>query len=69
MQCCAQIEGAIAQGLGWTLQEKMVFDDSGRMINPQFRNYRIPAFADIPRAPKSISPKPTTRSVRSAPSR
>ncbi|HEY1850145.1 MAG TPA: molybdopterin cofactor-binding domain-containing protein [Candidatus Binataceae bacterium] len=48
MQCKAQIEGAIAQGLGWALQEKMVFDDLGRMINPTFRNYRIPAFADVP---------------------
>jgi putative selenate reductase molybdopterin-binding subunit len=46
MQCRAQVEGAIAQGVGWTLQEKMVFDDCGRMINPSFRNYRIPAYAD-----------------------
>ncbi|MGA9724850.1 MAG: molybdopterin cofactor-binding domain-containing protein [Candidatus Binatus sp.] len=46
MQCKAQVEGAIAQGVGWTLQEKMVFDDTGRMINPTFRNYRIPAYAD-----------------------
>src|SRR5208337_3499160 len=48
LHCRSQIDGAIAQGIGWTLQEKMVFDDSGRMINPAFRNYRIPAFADVP---------------------
>ena len=48
MQCKAQIEGTVAQGLGWALQEKMVFDDNGRMINPTFRNYRIPAYADVP---------------------
>ncbi len=47
MQCHAQIQGALTQGLGWSLFEKMVFDDNGRMINPTFRNYRIPAFADI----------------------
>jgi putative selenate reductase molybdopterin-binding subunit len=47
MQCRAQVEGAVAQGIGWTLQEKMVFDDTGRMINPTFRNYRIPAYADV----------------------
>jgi putative selenate reductase molybdopterin-binding subunit len=47
MQCRAQIEGAVAQGIGWTLQEKMVYDDTGRMINPTFRNYRIPAYADV----------------------
>jgi CO/xanthine dehydrogenase Mo-binding subunit/aerobic-type carbon monoxide dehydrogenase small subunit (CoxS/CutS family) len=48
MQCRAQVDGAIAQGIGWTLQEKMVFDDTGRMMNPAFRNYRIPTFADVP---------------------
>jgi putative selenate reductase molybdopterin-binding subunit len=48
MQCRAQVDGAIAQGIGWVLQEKMVFDSAGRMINPTFRNYRIPAFADVP---------------------
>jgi putative selenate reductase molybdopterin-binding subunit len=47
MQCRAQVEGAVAQGVGWTLQEKMVFNDTGRMINPTFRNYRIPAYADV----------------------
>ena len=47
MQCRAQVEGAVAQGIGWTLQEKMVFDETGRMINPTFRNYRIPAYADV----------------------
>jgi putative selenate reductase molybdopterin-binding subunit len=47
MQCRAQVEGAVAQGIGWTLQEKMVYDDTGRMINPTFRNYRIPAYADV----------------------
>ena len=47
MQCRAQVEGAIAQGVGWVLQEKMVYDDTGRMINPTFRNYRIPAYADV----------------------
>ena len=29
--------------------EKMVIDAEGRVINPTFRNSRIPAFADIPR--------------------
>ena len=48
MQCRAQVEGAVAQALGWSLYEKMVFDEAGRIINPTFRHYRIPAFADIP---------------------
>jgi putative selenate reductase molybdopterin-binding subunit len=48
-QLRGQVEGGIAQGLGWSLYEKMVFDQEGRVVNPTFRNYRIPAFADIPR--------------------
>jgi CO/xanthine dehydrogenase Mo-binding subunit len=47
MQCRAQIEGAVAQGLGWSLQEKMVFDDQGKLLNPTLRNYRIPSYADV----------------------
>ena len=50
MQLRGQIEGAIAQGIGWALYERMVFDDAGRVVNPSFRNYRIPAFADVPRS-------------------
>jgi hypothetical protein len=39
----------VAQGIGGSLFERMVFDGNGRMMNPSFRNYRISAFADIPR--------------------
>jgi putative selenate reductase molybdopterin-binding subunit len=49
MQCRGQIEGAVAMGLGWALIENMVHDQQGKMINPQLRNCRIPAFADVPR--------------------
>jgi CO/xanthine dehydrogenase Mo-binding subunit len=49
MQCRGQVEGAVAQGIGSSLFERMVFDDTGKMVNPTFRNYRISAFADIPR--------------------
>ncbi len=48
MQCRGQIDGAIAMGFGWALYEKMVYDDRGAMVNPALRNYRIPAFADVP---------------------
>jgi putative selenate reductase molybdopterin-binding subunit len=49
MQLRGQIEGAVAQGLGWALYERIVIDEKGQIVNPQFRNYRIPAYADIPR--------------------
>ncbi len=49
MQARGQVEGGIAQGIGTTLFERMVLDSSGAVSNPTFRNYRIPALADIPR--------------------
>ena len=48
MQCRGQVEGSIAQGLGWVLFERMLFNEHGELVNPTFRNYRIPAFADVP---------------------
>ncbi len=50
MQCRGQIDGAIAMGFGWALYEKMVYDENGTMVNPALRDYRIPAFADVPRS-------------------
>jgi len=50
VQCRGQIEGSIAQALAWALTERMEIDDLGRVTNPSFRDYRIPAFADIPRS-------------------
>src|SRR5262249_52209330 len=47
MQCRGQIDGAVAMGYGWALVENMVHRD-GSMVNPQLRNCRIPAFADVP---------------------
>jgi CO/xanthine dehydrogenase Mo-binding subunit len=48
MQCRGQIDGAIAMGFGWALWENMVHDSNGVIVNPNLRNYRIPAFADVP---------------------
>lgn len=47
MQCRGQLDGAVAMGYGWALTENMVYDE-GHMVNPQLRNYRIPAYADTP---------------------
>ena len=49
MQCRGQVEGGVAQSLGATLYEEMVIDDNGRVVNPRFRDYHLPSFADIPR--------------------
>ncbi len=48
VQCRGQIDGAVAMGFGWVLTENMAYDEAGGMVNPALRNYRIPAFADVP---------------------
>ncbi len=47
MQCRGQLDGAVAMAYGWALVENMVHDE-GHMVNPQLRNCRIPAYADVP---------------------
>src|SRR5262249_25140748 len=42
MQVRGQVEGGIAQGIGTTLFERMVIDGNGAVVNPTYRNYRIP---------------------------
>jgi CO/xanthine dehydrogenase Mo-binding subunit len=49
MQCRGQVEGGVAQSLGAALYEEMIIDDNGRIINPRFRDYHLPQFADVPR--------------------
>jgi hypothetical protein len=49
MQCRGQVEGGVAQSLGATLYEEMLIDEGGRVVNPHFRDYHLPSFADVPR--------------------
>lgn len=42
-----QIEGGVAQGIGYALYEKVVLKD-GRMANNQMTNYIIPTAEDVP---------------------
>ncbi|ADI11436.1 bifunctional: xanthine dehydrogenase/ 4-hydroxybenzoyl-CoA reductase [Streptomyces bingchenggensis BCW-1] len=48
-QVRGQVEGGVAQGIGFTLTENHHVDADGAMSNPNLRNYRIPTYADIPR--------------------
>lgn len=47
-QVRGQVEGGVAQGIGFTLTENYQVDGDGVMVNPNLRNYRIPSWADIP---------------------
>jgi CO/xanthine dehydrogenase Mo-binding subunit len=42
-----QIEGGVAQAIGWALTEDVVWKD-GRMVNNQMTNYIMPTAADLP---------------------
>jgi nicotinate dehydrogenase medium molybdopterin subunit len=43
-----QVEGGIAMGLGFALQEEILFDDAGRQLNPSLTNYIVPTSLDMP---------------------
>ncbi|MEM3402476.1 MAG: molybdopterin cofactor-binding domain-containing protein [Candidatus Hadarchaeales archaeon] len=43
-----QAEGAVVQGLSYALTEELIFDSSGRILNPSFGGYRIFTSRDIP---------------------
>ena len=43
----AQVQGAILMGLGPALREEMSFEN-GVILNPSFRQYHVPRFADLP---------------------
>ena len=43
-----QIQGGVAQGVGWALNEEYIFDAEGRMENAGFLDYRVPVASDLP---------------------
>jgi CO/xanthine dehydrogenase Mo-binding subunit len=53
MVCEGQIEGSVAQGIGYGLLEKVQYKN-GVIINPGFLNYRIPTSMDMPKILTSL---------------
>ncbi len=43
-----QVEGAVVNGIGYALMEKMVFDRMGRCRTTDLGRYKIPAITDVP---------------------
>lgn len=43
-----QVEGAISMGLGAAFFEEMVVDAKGRLLNPNFHDYKMPTALDMP---------------------
>ena len=43
-----QIQGGVAQGIGWALNEEYYMGDSGQMMNATLLDYRMPTSLDLP---------------------
>ena len=43
-----QIQGGVAQGIGWALNEEYFVNDQGHMLNSSFLDYRMPVSLDLP---------------------
>ena len=43
-----QVEGAVAQGMGYALFEEVLVDRAGKVLNPHFLDYKIATALDIP---------------------
>lgn len=44
----SQMQGGVAQGVGWALNEEYLYDDQGRLINSSLLDYRMPVALDLP---------------------
>ena len=44
----SQIQGGVAQGIGWALNEEYLYDEQGRLLNATWLDYRMPVALDLP---------------------
>ncbi len=45
----AQVHGALYMGMGESIWEQVLFDDKGKILNPNLGEYRMPTAMDMPR--------------------
>jgi CO/xanthine dehydrogenase Mo-binding subunit len=43
-----QMQGGVAQGIGWALNEEYFYNDQAHMVNSSFLDYRMPTCLDLP---------------------
>jgi xanthine dehydrogenase molybdenum-binding subunit len=43
-----QIQGGVAQGIGWALNEEYIYDEQGHLLNASLLDYRLPTCLDLP---------------------
>jgi len=56
-----QMQGGVAQGVGWALNEEYIYDKDGRLENPGFLDYRVPVASDMPMIDTVIIEVPNPR--------
>jgi CO/xanthine dehydrogenase Mo-binding subunit len=56
-----QMQGGVAQGIGWALNEEYIYDKNGRLENPGFLDYRVPVASDMPMIDTVIVEVPNPR--------
>jgi xanthine dehydrogenase molybdenum-binding subunit len=44
----SQMQGGVAQGVGWALNEEYLYDEQGRLVNSSLLDYRMPVALDLP---------------------
>jgi len=48
LTAAGQVEGGMAQALGFTLTEEMLFEPDGQPVNPNLMKYHVPRAAEMP---------------------
>lgn len=56
-----QIHGAVAQGIGWGLNEGMLYDDDGQLLTATFMDYPLLHGQDVPQIETLIVENPAPR--------
>src|SRR5271157_517493 len=56
-----QMQGGVAQGVGWALSEEYIYDKDGRLENPGFLDYRCPVASDMPMIDTIMVEEPNPR--------
>ena len=42
-----QLQGGVAQGVGWALNEEYIYDEKGQLRNSALLDYRMPTCLDL----------------------
>jgi CO/xanthine dehydrogenase Mo-binding subunit len=44
----SQMQGGVAQGVGWAMNEEYLYDEQGQLVNSSLLDYRMPVTLDLP---------------------